>query len=144
MGQPDHGWRGRGRVRAARLGDTLVLRFSEIGTRAGRVRSDVTAFFRKEYPHQRPSPMPFEVRIWAIGLDGRIDVDNIAKACLDALTGPVWRDDSQVQRLSVAKLPADGRLAPRTVVIAARRVDRAAGGDDLDRLLDAVDTAGGA
>lgn len=139
MGQSDHGWRGRGRVRAARLGDALVLRFAEIGTRAGRIRSDVAAFFRKEYPTQRPSPLPFEVRIWAIGLSGRIDVDNVAKACLDALTGPVWRDDSQVRRLTVEKLPAGGRFAPGTVVVTARRLETELCGADLDRLLDAVD-----
>lgn len=139
MGQPDHGWRGRGRVRVARHDGALVLRFAEIGTRAGRIRSDVVAFFRKDYPTQRPSPLPFEVRIWAIGLSGRIDVDNVAKACLDALTGPVWRDDSQVRRLTVEKLPAGGRLAPGTVVVTARRLETASGNADLDRLLDAVD-----
>ena len=33
----------------------------------------------------------------------RCDVDNIAKAVLDALTGHAWLDDAQVQRLVVEK-----------------------------------------
>jgi len=32
------------------------------------------------------------------------DVDNHAKAVMDALTGIVWRDDSQVTRLSISKI----------------------------------------
>jgi len=33
----------------------------------------------------------------------RFDVDNAAKACLDALNGVAWEDDSQVARLVVEK-----------------------------------------
>jgi Holliday junction resolvase RusA-like endonuclease len=33
----------------------------------------------------------------------RCDVDNAAKAVLDALNGVAWEDDSQVQRLVVEK-----------------------------------------
>ena len=31
------------------------------------------------------------------------DVDNLAKALLDGLTGTIWQDDSQVVKLSVEK-----------------------------------------
>jgi Holliday junction resolvase RusA-like endonuclease len=33
----------------------------------------------------------------------RFDLDNAAKACLDALNGVAWEDDSQVARLVVEK-----------------------------------------
>ncbi len=31
-------------------------------------------------------------------------MDNVTKACLDALTGALWKDDRQVQRLTVERL----------------------------------------
>jgi len=45
----------------------------------------------------------------------RRDVDNVAKACLDALNGVAWRDDSQVMRLVVERGEVD-KAQPRTVV----------------------------
>jgi Holliday junction resolvase RusA-like endonuclease len=39
---------------------------------------------------------------------GRSDVDNRAKAVLDALTGIAWRDDSQVQRVTIGWAPIEG------------------------------------
>lgn len=117
MSIPDHGWCGRSRVRCARHNGTLVLRLWRVGTKAGKLKQEVAAFFRADYPAQRPSAGPMAVRIWVVGdaqggRQPRFDVDNVAKACLDALTGPVWLDDSQVQHLSVTKLPAgDGREA---------------------------------
>lgn len=41
----------------------------------------------------------------------RVDVDNLAKACLDAAIGIVWRDDSQVADLFASKFYA---AEPRT------------------------------
>jgi Holliday junction resolvase RusA-like endonuclease len=38
------------------------------------------------------------------------DLDKLARAVLDALTGIVWRDDAQVVELDVAKRYADGEL----------------------------------
>ena len=37
------------------------------------------------------------------------DIDKLVRACLDAMTGMVFRDDSQVAALAVAKRYADGR-----------------------------------
>ena len=41
------------------------------------------------------------------GVCRRPDVDNVAKAVLDALTGVVFHDDSQVERLLVTKVVGD-------------------------------------
>lgn len=39
----------------------------------------------------------------------RPDADNYAKACLDSLNRVAWRDDSQVTRLTVEKMPRTRR-----------------------------------
>lgn len=38
---------------------------------------------------------------------GRYDIDNLAKAVLDALNGVCWADDRQITRLFVTKIAAD-------------------------------------
>ena len=40
----------------------------------------------------------------------RPDVDNYAKSVMDALTGVVWKDDSQIIKLSISKLYGEPRL----------------------------------
>lgn len=127
MSIADHGWRGRSRIRVARVAGTLVLRLWRVGTKAGKLKSEVSAFFRSEDPGQRPASGPMTVSIWIVGdaqggRQPRFDVDNVAKACLDALTGPVWIDDSQVQHLSVSKLPAgEGREANAIYIAVTRK-----------------------
>jgi hypothetical protein len=107
--QADHGWIGRGKVRAARVDGTLLLRFHGLSTRGGKLQTPIADFFRKDYRRLRPGFEPYAVRIWVeLGpLAPKLDVDNVAKACLGALTGAVWADDSQVVRLEVAKTPGE-------------------------------------
>lgn len=109
MTPTNHGWHGRGSVRLARVGRSLVVRIDAVTTRGGRLKKEVAGFFRHEYRQQRPTHDPWVVTIWVVGEQGRFDVDNVAKACLDALTGVIWHDDSQVRRLTVEKLDGDGR-----------------------------------
>ncbi|MEQ8964316.1 MAG: RusA family crossover junction endodeoxyribonuclease [Azospirillaceae bacterium] len=141
MAPADHGWRGRGKVRAARLDGTLLVRIDRLTTRAGRFRPEVAAFFRKDYAAQRPAHGPFEARLWLVGAVARLDVDNVAKGCLDALTGAVWHDDTQVVRLIVEKLDAVEGIAGDTVVIAARPI--ADVGPEAGPLADLLARAGG-
>lgn len=44
------------------------------------------------------------------------DAENLAKSFLDALTGLVWRDDSQVAELHLVKLIASGDEQPHVEV----------------------------
>jgi hypothetical protein len=105
----DHGWVGRGKTRAARVEGTLLLRFHGLSTRGGKLQTPIADFFRKDYRKLRPSYERFAVSIWIeLGpATPKLDVDNVAKACLDALTGAVWVDDAQVVRLEVVKTPGE-------------------------------------
>lgn len=58
----------------------------------------IDAVFQRPKSHLRKSG----VKVTAPALP-RCDVDNVAKAVLDALTGIAWADDAQVQRLVVEK-----------------------------------------
>jgi len=46
----------------------------------------------------------------------RPDVDKLARACLDALTGILWHDDSQVTSLTAIKTYADQSEPPHLIV----------------------------
>ena len=135
---PDHGWRGSGRFRVARRAGRLILQFASITTKRTRLNAEIGDFFRKHSRRQTPSLGPFEVQIFieCVNPHRRVDADNVAKACLDALTGIIWRDDSQVQRLGVEKLPAEN---DRVTVTVAPAGGGARAADALAALTEAVD-----
>lgn len=110
MATADHGWLGRGKARVARAEGRLCFEIDGLATRTGPARDAIRELCRKEYRGLGPTFAPFAVSIWIEApwneheRRRRIDVDNVAKACLDALTGVVWRDDSQIQRLQIEKV----------------------------------------
>ncbi|WP_375548571.1 RusA family crossover junction endodeoxyribonuclease [Oceanicaulis alexandrii] len=65
----------------------------------------IAAYFRTEFKRVGPRYGAFEIEIEIEhGPDSPVhDVDSVARAVVEALTGIVFHDDSQVQRLHVEK-----------------------------------------
>jgi crossover junction endodeoxyribonuclease RusA len=100
------GWVGSARLRAALLGDAFLMQAAGASTGSRELRQNLATLFRNTFKGRGPDFRTYAVQIWIEGLgrNDRVDVDNVAKACLDALTGLLWRDDRQVVRLSIEKL----------------------------------------
>lgn len=95
-------WVGRGKVRARWSPDgALEVALDGITTQARYYKPLVYEFFRKEFPARpRWGEMAVEISMTYLGEDPpQLDLDNLAKAALDALIGFVYHDDSQISRL---------------------------------------------
>jgi len=113
-------WAGRGRVRARwRSRDELELAIDEITTQARTYKPLVYEFFRKEF-QVRPRWGDFEVdiRLEHAGEAPQLDLDNLAKALLDAIKGFVFFDDVQIARLLVER---EGAARDRIFVVVRAR-----------------------
>lgn len=138
-GNDDHGWVGRGKVRCARLGPVFVVRLALATTSAARLQAPIREFFRKHYRIRGADlRSSFSVAIWIEIADGvpGLDVDNVAKACLDACDGVIWRDDRQVAALSVTRLASERNA----ITIAAEPLPDAPSGADLEALLRRIES----
>ena len=86
-------------------GDELNLRVDALTSQTRRFRSLIGEFLRLEFKRDRLPGLAYEVciRIERPGTAEDQDVDNVAKAVLEALTGVVFHESSRVNRLSVTK-----------------------------------------
>ena len=104
------GWTGRGKVRARELdGEGLEITVEGLSTQARVYKPLIYEFFRKEWRAARPSWAEFAVEITMTyqGDPPWLDLDNLAKAILDACKGHAFHDDSQVARLLVERIPGE-------------------------------------
>jgi hypothetical protein len=104
------GWVKNGKVRA-RFDETgaLEVRCFGLTTQAKYYKTLLRDFFRKDFPKIRPGYGDYDVHILMeyTGEPPWMDLDNLAKALLDSLTGNAFDDDHQVARLLVERRVAD-------------------------------------
>ena len=98
------GWVGTGRVRARETAGVLEIAIDGLTTQAKYYKPLVYEFMRKEWA-SRPSYGDYVVEIVMehVGDPPWMDLDNLAKALLDAIKGYAFHDDAQVSRLLVER-----------------------------------------
>src|SRR3984885_3626819 len=98
-------WTGRGKVRAREAPGELVIMVDGLTSQAKYYKPLIYEFFRKEWRGARPAWGEFAVEIDMeyVGDPPWLDLDNLAKAILDALKGYAFHDDAQVARLLVER-----------------------------------------
>jgi len=97
-------WTVHGKVRAREGGGALELVVDGLTTQAKYYKPLVYEFMRKEWA-SRPSWGDYVVEIVMehVGEPPHMDLDNLAKALLDAIKGYLFHDDAQVARLLVER-----------------------------------------
>ncbi len=100
-------WVKSGKVRG-RFTDAggLELRCDGLTTQTRYYKHLFREFFRKDFPRIRPGYGDYavQIRMEYTGDAPWMDLDNLAKALLDSLSGNVFEDDHQVARLLVERV----------------------------------------
>jgi hypothetical protein len=115
----DNEWTGTGKVRARESADGLVIVVDGLTSQAKYYKPLIYEFFRKEWRGGRRGWGDYAVEI-AMEYTGDppwLDLDNLAKAILDAIKGYAFHDDAQVARLLVER--AAGERERITVTVRA-------------------------
>jgi len=101
----DDGWTHHGKVRAREDADGMVLVVDGLTSQAKYYKPLIYEFFRKAWRGSRPAWGEFAVEIGVeyVGDPPWLDLDNVAKAILDAIKGYAFHDDAQVCRLLVER-----------------------------------------
>jgi crossover junction endodeoxyribonuclease RusA len=103
------GWVMGSKVRARPDGRGLVIEIDGLTTQGRYYKPLIYEFFRKHWRGARASWGDFsvEIRMEHVGDPPLMDLDNLAKALLDAIKGFVFHDDSQVARLVVERIRSE-------------------------------------
>lgn len=98
-------WITSGKVKARETAEGLEIVIDGLTTQGRYYKPLVYEFFRKEWRGGRPAWGDYgvDIRMEHIGDPPMMDLDNLAKALLDAIKGFVFHDDSQVARLLVER-----------------------------------------
>lgn len=101
----DDSWTQHGKVRAREIGGVVEVVVDGLTTQARYYKPLIYEFFRKAWRGSRPTWGEFSVEIIMeyVGDPPWIDLDNLAKAILDAIKGYAFHDDAQVTRLLVER-----------------------------------------
>ena len=113
----DAAWTGRGKVRAREDETGLVIVVDGLTSQAKYYKPLIYEFFRKTWRGARPAWGEFavEIRMDYVGDPPWLDLDNLAKAILDAIKGYAFHDDAQVARLLVERQPGERERITVTV-----------------------------
>lgn len=102
-------WTLQGKVRAREAGGVLEIVVDGLTTQSRYYKPLIYEFFRKVWRGARPAWGEFSVEILMeyTGDPPWMDLDNLAKALLDAIKGYAFHDDAQVARLLVERRSGD-------------------------------------
>ena len=102
-------WTQHGKVRAREGDGAMVVEIDGLTTQAKYYKPLIYEFFRKAWRGSRPAWGEFAVEIAMeyVGDPPWLDLDNLAKAILDAIKGYAFHDDAQVARLLVERRPGE-------------------------------------
>ncbi|MFN3312131.1 MAG: RusA family crossover junction endodeoxyribonuclease [Hyphomonas sp.] len=103
-------WIQSGKVRARiTAGGALEVTCTGLTTQTKYYKTLLKEFFRRDFPRLRPGYGDYSVHIVMehLGDPPWMDLDNLAKALLDSLSGNVFEDDRQVARLLVERRSAE-------------------------------------
>jgi hypothetical protein len=111
------GWTHHGKVRAREIEGVLEVVVDGLTTQAKYYKPLIYEFFRKAWRGSRPAWGEFavEIRMEYVGDPPWLDLDNLAKALLDAIKGYAFHDDAQVARLLVERAAGERERITVTV-----------------------------
>ena len=127
----DRAWTQHGKVRAREADGVMEVVIDGLTTQAKYYKPLIYEFFRKAWRGSRPSWGEFavEIRMDYVGDPPWLDLDNLAKAILDAIKGYAFHDDAQVARLLVERAPGERER----VAVTVRRLSGVGEGSPLER-----------